>query len=196
MPLFFLLAAYLIGSIPSGLLLARTMGIDVRRSGSGNIGATNVTRLAGKRLGILTLLADMIKGIVPMLLARQLLGGQEEMQSWVILCGIAAFLGHLFPLYLKFRGGKGVATAMGIFLVMQPLAVLFCLAVFATVVKLFGYVSLGSLTAAALMPVFVWLLGGESSTLMAATVIALLIWLRHRDNIARLLRGQEKSWKG
>jgi len=196
MPLFLLLVAYLVGSIPFGLLLARTMGVDVRRAGSGNIGATNVARLAGRKLGVLTLLADMAKGAIPMLLAGVILGGGDGSRSWVILCGLSAFLGHLFPLYLGFRGGKGVATALGVFLVMQPLAALFCLAVFIVTVKISGYVSLGSLSAAALMPFFVWLLRGEPFTLAVATVMALLIWLRHRDNIVRLRRGEEKSWKG
>jgi glycerol-3-phosphate acyltransferase PlsY len=193
-----LVVAYLVGSIPFGLLLGRLMGVDVRRAGSGNIGATNVHRLLGRKLGIFTLLADTLKAIVPMLLARWVISNTAVSASvdlWVVLCGASAFLGHLFPVYLKFRGGKGVATALGIFLLLEPWAVLISLALFIFVVLYWGYVSLGSLVAAACMPLWVWLLSGSSLYTSLALFIGLLIWLKHHTNIVRLLNGEEKSWK-
>lgn len=192
-----LLLAYLVGSIPFGLLLGKAMGKDVRQEGSGNIGATNVSRLLGKKMGLLTLLADTGKAILPMIFARWLLDlfttGSPEV--WIALCGTSAFLGHLFPIYLNFRGGKGVATAMGIFLFLEPWSVLFSLGFFLIVVLIWGYVSLGSLVAAALIPVWIWLLSGSVFYTCLAIFIAACIWLKHHSNIARLLKGEEKSWK-
>jgi len=189
------LGSYLIGSIPFGLVLGKVAGIDVRAAGSGNIGATNVARLVGKKLGVLTLVCDALKAILPMLAADWLLenGGQREL--WVALCGGAAFLGHLYPLYLKFRGGKGVATALGIFLYLAPVAALLDLLVFVGVVYNWGHVSLGSLTAALLIPGLVWLLTGSVSKSVLAFGIGALIWVKHRDNIGRLMRHEEKSWR-
>lgn len=191
----FVFLAYCVGSIPFGLVLGKVAGLDVRRAGSGNIGATNVSRLLGKKLGALTLLADAGKGALPMLLAAWLLRDNPSRDMWVMLCGAAAFVGHLYPVYLKFKGGKGVATALGIFLYLDPLAVLIGLAVFALVVAVWGYVSLGSLSAAVVMPGFVFLLGGSPGHVLLAVFVGSLIWLKHRDNIGRLLRHEEKSWK-
>jgi len=193
-----LICAYLIGSIPFGLLLGKAMGVDVRQAGSGNIGATNVHRLLGKKLGILTLLADTAKAIVPMLFARWLVTGNADPAAgdlWVGLTGVGAFLGHLFPIYLQFKGGKGVATALGVFLVLVPWAVLISLVLFVSVVLWSGYVSLGSLVAAAFMPLWIWLLGGSMLYVCLALFVGVLIWLKHRDNLTRLLTGEEKSWK-
>ena len=193
-----LIGAYLIGSIPFGLLLGKAMGVDVRQAGSGNIGATNVHRLLGRKLGIFTLVADSAKAIVPMLLARWLVtghGGPATADLWVGLSGACAFLGHLFPIYLRFKGGKGVATALGVFLVLEPWAALISLVLFVAVVFWSGYVSLGSLAAAAFMPFCIWLLGGSVQYVALALFVGIFIWLKHRDNLARLLRGEEKSWK-
>lgn len=189
------IGSYLLGSIPFGLVLGRVAGVDVRAAGSGNIGATNVARLVGKKLGSLTLVCDALKAILPMLAAGWLLenGGQREL--WVALCGGAAFLGHLYPLYLRFRGGKGVATALGIFLYLAPAAALIDLLIFIGVVYNWGYVSLGSLTVALLMPGLVWLLSGSVSNTVLAFAIGVLIWVKHRDNIARLRKHEEKSWR-
>ncbi|MCK5323945.1 MAG: glycerol-3-phosphate 1-O-acyltransferase PlsY [Desulfobulbaceae bacterium] len=195
---FLVLLAYLIGSIPCGLLAGKCFGVDVRQSGSGNIGATNVTRLLGKKLGIITLAGDVCKAMLPMILASVLLKdtAAESLGLWVAICGFAAFLGHLYPVYLKFKGGKGVATALGVFLFLCPLAVLIDIVIFIWVVGTWGYVSLGSLTAAAAMPVLIWLLPGtSSSSVFTATLISALIWIKHRENIVRLLRHEEKSWK-
>jgi glycerol-3-phosphate acyltransferase PlsY len=193
-----LICSYLIGSIPFGLLLGKATGMDVRQAGSGNIGATNVHRLLGKKLGIFTLLADTAKAIVPMLFVRWFVSGHAHPAAgelWVVLSGACAFIGHLYPVYLKFKGGKGVATGLGVFLVLEPWAVLISLALFVFVVKWGGYVSLGSLVAAAFMPLWIWLLGGSPLYIALALFVGAFIWLKHRDNIVRLVRGEEKSWK-
>ena len=187
----FVILGYLIGSIPFGWVLGKSLGIDVRCAGSGNIGATNVNRLLGKKMGAITLLADAGKAVLPMLAAAKILGDQPSAQFWVAATGGAAFLGHLYPLYLKFKGGKGVATALGIFFYVQPLALALCILVFVAVVRVWGYVSLGSLTAAALMPVLVFLLEGAGHKSYLALLIAVLIWVKHTENIRRLLNHQE-----
>ena len=189
------LGSYLVGSIPFGLVLGKVAGVDVRAGGSGNIGATNVARLVGKKLGALTLICDALKAILPMLAAGWFLENSSQRDLWVALCGGAAFLGHLYPLYLKFKGGKGVATALGIFCYLTPVAALIDLLIFVGVVYNWGYVSLGSLTAALLMPGLVWLLSGSLSNTVLAFVIGMLIWLKHRDNIERLMKHEEKSWR-
>lgn len=192
---FLIFIAYLIGAIPFGLLIGKTLGVDVRSSGSGNIGATNVNRLLGKKLGGLTLLCDTGKGVLPMLLAQWVLpaGGSQELT--VLLCGVAAFLGHLFPIYLGFVGGKGVATALGIFLFLAPIATLMAVVVFISVVFVSGFVSLGSIVAALLMPCLIWLFKGKVSHVILAAALSLLIVLKHWTNIRRLLSHEEKSWK-
>ena len=201
-----IIGAYLLGSVPFGLLFGKMAGVDVRSAGSGNIGATNVGRLLGKKLGILTLLADMLKGVAPMVLASWLTADRGTGHQLVLLCGAAAFLGHLYPVWLGFKGGKGVATALGVFLYLTPLAALGTGAVFLLVLLNWGYVSLASLSAALLMPGLIWLfygglLGGEAvgSAAWPESLLALLfaglIWYKHRDNIVRLLRGEEKSWR-
>ena len=197
----FIIISYLIGSIPSGLILSKATGVDIRTSGSGNIGATNVTRLLGKKLGILTLICDVLKAVIPMLAAHWyfvrsgMAAKPHEVDLAVSLCGGAAFLGHLFPIYLKFKGGKGVATALGVFLILEPLAILISLFIFIAVVYLSGYVALGSLLVSALMTLWIWLLGGSPNHVFLAFFIGVLIWLKHSDNIKRLLAGTEKSWK-
>lgn len=190
-----LLVSYLVGAIPFGLLIGKVAGRDVRTEGSRNIGATNVSRLLGKKLGFLTLLADCAKGYVPMLAANQLLGESPEKQLIIALAGILAVVGHMFPVYLGFRGGKGVATGLGVFLFLSPLAILISLGVFAGAVWLSGYVSVGSLLASALMVGWLWLLGAPNLHMLTAAIVAALIWLKHHENIARLLKGEEKSWK-
>ena len=196
----FVIISYLIGSIPFGLILSRATGVDIRKQGSGNIGATNVTRLLGKKLGILTLLGDVLKAVIPMLAAHWYFVNAGEFSSRdldriVSLCGGAAFLGHIFPIYLKFKGGKGVATALGVFLVIEPVAVLISLFIFAAVVYFSGFVALGSLLVAALMTLWIWLLGGSPSHVLLAFLIGVLIWIKHADNIKRLLEGTEQSMK-
>ncbi|MBW2467426.1 MAG: glycerol-3-phosphate 1-O-acyltransferase PlsY [Deltaproteobacteria bacterium] len=198
----FIIIAYLVGSIPTGLVLAKLTGSeDIRKSGSGNIGATNVTRLLGRKLGFLTLLGDVLKAVLPMLAVHWYFvrSGKSfslnEMDLAVSLCGGAAFLGHLFPVYLKFKGGKGVATALGVFVVLEPLAVLISLFLFIAVVYFSGFVSAGSLLVSALMTCWIWLLGGSPNHVFLAFFIGVLIWIKHADNIRRLLDGTEKSFK-
>ncbi len=186
---------YLAGSIPFGLLYGRLAGVDVRQQGSGNIGATNVSRLLGKKLGILTLASDLLKGLLPMLIAAQILGDRPDAYLWTMLTGTAAFVGHCWPIYLKFRGGKGVATALGIFLYLAPLQTLIAIVLFVATVRLGGYVSLGSMSAALSLPVMIWLSNGPTDLLLITGMIALLIVLKHQENIRRLLKGEEKSWK-
>ncbi len=189
------LLGYLIGAIPTGLIVGKCFEIDVRQDGSGNIGATNVNRLLGKKLGLLTLALDMIKGIIPMLLTAYLLKVQFDKELWVILSGGAAFLGHIFPVYLGFKGGKGVATALGIFVYLAPVAVLIDLLIFVIVVRVWGFVSLGSLTASAAMPALIWLLKGSENIFLLALIVGVLTWIKHYENIKRLIRQEEKSWR-
>jgi len=185
------LLGYLIGAIPFGLLFGRCLGIDVRGAGSGNIGATNVNRLLGKKLGLLTLLADAGKAVLPMILAAMILRGLPRADMWVALVGGAAFVGHIYPIYLRFKGGKGVATALGVFFYIQPVVVLICVVVFVIVVRVWGYVSLGSIIAAALMPILLSLGTGSKIDISLAVFVSLLIWFKHMDNIKRLLRHEE-----
>lgn len=191
----FLVASYLLGAVPFGLVIGKMAGKDVRKEGSKNIGATNVSRLLGKKLGFITLVCDCLKGYLPMLLAARVLKGDPDVEMVVALCGIAAVLGHMFPIYLGFKGGKGVATGLGVFLYLSPLAILISLGVFAGSVAVSGFVSVGSLLSSALMVFWLWLFGQSKITMMTAAVVAALIWLKHHENIGRLLKGEEKSWK-
>ncbi len=181
---------YLAGSFPTGLVLARTFSdVDPRKEGSRNIGATNILRTTGKTLGILTLLGDCLKGLIPVLLALWLL----KSDTWVSLIALSAFAGHLFPVYLKFKGGKGVATALGVYMGFVPLAVLIDAGIFFGVVLKWRFVSLGSLTAAAAMPILIAILTGSKPFVIASLIIAGLIYYRHHENIRRLLTGTENK---
>ena len=181
---------YLSGSIPFGLLFTRWAGLgDVRAIGSGNIGATNVLRTGNKKLAVLTLLADAVKGTLPILVMKAL-GGE----SAGLIAGLAAFAGHLFPVWLGFKGGKGVATNIGIlFGLYWPLGLIF-LAVLLAMAFLFRMSSLSALTASALSPLWAWLLA-KPTLVLALLLIGLLIWIMHRANIARLLKGEEAKIK-
>lgn len=186
-----LVFAYLLGSIPTGLLLGKLYGIDVRSEGSGNIGATNLYRTVGRKVGILTLLGDCLKGLIPVLLVKNS-GLPPEYAAWV---GLAAFCGHVFSLFLAFKGGKGVATALGVFLALSPLAVLFALLLFGGLMAKWRYVSLGSISAAALMPLAVALLGGGRELILVSLVISAVVIVKHQANIRRLLAGTENRFK-
>jgi glycerol-3-phosphate acyltransferase PlsY len=189
----FILAAYLVGAIPTGVLLTRLAGIgDVRQAGSGNIGATNVYRVAGRRLGILTLIGDALKGMLPVLVAASVLHMSEAQAA---MTATAAFLGHCYPVYLGFKGGKGVATALGIYLVLSPLAVLGALLIFAALLWKWRFVSLGSVTAAAATPILVLLVEKSMPLFLATLFISTMVVLRHRVNIERLLNGTESRFK-
>lgn len=187
-----LAAAYLLGSIPTGLLVGKYYGIDVRKEGSGNIGATNLYRTLGRRVGIITLIGDCLKGMLPVFVGQWLGFSPEQ----VILIGVAAFCGHVFSLFLKFKGGKGVATALGVFLALAPSAVAGALAVFILMMWKWRYVSLASITAAAVLPCAVWYLNKNGFMTVATAVISLIVIMRHGGNIQRLLAGTENRFKG
>ena len=181
---------YLAGSIPFGLVITRLAGMeDIRTIGSGNIGATNVLRTGRRELAAATLALDALKGTIAVLVARHF--GGLELAS---IAGFGAFLGHLFPVWLKFRGGKGVATGLGAFVVIAPKAVLVAALIFMAVVAISRYVSLGSIVAVAVFPLMAWLIGQFYISLTALALISLasfLILIKHRDNIRRLLAGTE-----
>lgn len=202
------LGAYLIASIPFGVLVARAKGVDIRKVGSGNVGATNVGRVLGKKWGYLVLALDALKGAIPMLLARFAIK-PEALPAWgpasanfVLLgAGIACMLGSVAPIYLGFRGGKGVATSLGIVLAVPHLAAAGALALVGYVSARFssGYVSLGSITAAILLPlgvvltgkVFGWPLAENYPLLILTGLMAGVVLFRHRANVSRLLAGTE-----
>jgi glycerol-3-phosphate acyltransferase PlsY len=191
------LLAYLLGSIPFGLVLSTLLSHqDIRRKGSGNIGATNVLRVAGARLGLLTLFLDMFKGALPVFMAVQLMESPESAwgQVYLSLIAISAFMGHLYPLYLGLRGGgKGVATAWGCFLVISPVSALVTLLVFVLMACISNRASMASLTGSAVLPMVVWLATHSAVLTLCATMIAGLIVFRHKDNILRLLHGTEST---
>lgn len=190
-------AAYLLGSIPFGLLLAKLFaGTDVRAAGSGNIGATNVARVAGPLPGILTLALDAGKGWLAVWLASRI---TPDNAAVAVVCGILVLLGHCFPVWLRFRGGKGVATAAGVFAALCPEALLAALILFALVVWFWRFVSLGSLAAAASIPLLVYLLWAPHFAPppvvdIGAIAIAALVIYQHRGNIGRLVRGEEPKF--
>lgn len=186
-----LIGAYLLGSVPTGLLLAKALGVNIREAGSGNIGATNVYRTIGRKLGILTLVGDCLKGLIPVLIAKWL----DLPDVWVAAIGLAALLGHVFTIFLGFKGGKGVATALGVFLGTSPLSVLVAIVVFALVLYFWRYVSLASIIAAALIPGIVRILGGKPELILMSLAIAAVVIFRHRENIARLRNGTESKFK-
>ncbi|MBI5642095.1 MAG: glycerol-3-phosphate 1-O-acyltransferase PlsY [Deltaproteobacteria bacterium] len=191
--LIFIPAAYLLGSVPSGILISRLFGgRDPRMSGSKNIGATNVGRTSGKFAGILTLICDLLKGAIPVFIALRV----TQDVRLVSLTGLAAFAGHLYPLYLGFRGGKGVATACGVMLVVCPLATLLSAVVFAVAVFLKRYVSLGSMIASATMPVFLSFLTRGKPFVPMGVIISALVIIKHSENIKRLVEGRENKIGG
>lgn len=182
--------AYLLGAVPFGYLLVKwKTGGDVRSSGSGNIGATNVLRTTGRSLGFITLLLDIAKGFFAVWIASALTGGSPQ---WTSAAALAVMAGHAFPVFLKFHGGKAVASFVGAFLYLAPLALAATLVVFVAVVALTRYISLGSITGAALFPFAAWLIAHPPAEVIAAAAIAgaFVIW-RHKENIARLAAGKE-----
>src|SRR2546421_12270418 len=202
-PILILIAAYLLGSIPFGYLIVRGVeGADVRESGSGGTGATNVSRRAGKLAGVVTLLLDATKGALAVLLARWLLTNEFGINWWVTAAAFIAVVGHCFPVWLNFRGGKGVATGIGVFLSLSPLAVACAAVVFILVVAATRYVSLGSILATAAFPLFVWLLSvyvrptiNLAPVMTAAVATGALIILMHHANIVRLMKGTESKFR-
>ena len=193
-----LIFAYLLGSIPWGLIFARIFARhDIRSMGSGNIGATNVTRETGVIPGLLTLAGDILKGAVPVFLAHIAFDrASASGDTYVSAVALAAFLGHLYPVYLKFHdGGKGVATAAGCFAVISPATALVAFAVFIVTLLAARRVSVGSLAAAAALPIAIWFTTDSAVLIAAAGIFALLIFIRHRDNLKRLAAGHEPVFK-
>jgi glycerol-3-phosphate acyltransferase PlsY len=192
--IFIALFGYLLGSIPTGLILAKLFSkADPRRTGSKNIGATNIFRTAGKTLGALTLIGDLIKGAIPVWIAIQ--WGESDL--WIAASGLTAFLGHVFPIFLGFKGGKGVATALGVYLVISPIAVLIEFIIFAGIVWKWRFISLGSITCATTIPILIAFFRSDSQVyFVLSVIIAALILYRHQSNISRLLQGTENKWKG
>lgn len=201
----FVLLAYLLGSIPFGFLLVKyvfTEGEDVRQIGSGGIGATNVTRRAGMKAGLLTYTFDVAKGFAAVTLMRQI---ESVDYFWIGAAAVAAIVGHIFPIFLKFQGGKGVATGVGVYLALAPYSVLTTLVLWALVVYFTRYVSLGSIIATAAVPLWTWLYYGvllpdspQHAHLKALLIVALigcaLIVAKHHENISRLLHGNENKF--
>ncbi len=182
--------AYLLGSIPFGVVLAKLKRVDLRQHGSGNIGATNVSRTLGKTAGILTLLGDCGKGYLAVWIAGQLL----EAQWAVAVAGLMAFLGHVFSVFLKFKGGKGVATGLGVFLYLIPWAGLASIGVFAVFFIFTRYVSVSSLLAAISIPGFGIYFQAPGPSIYVATAATIITAFRHRENIQRLVAGTEDKF--
>jgi glycerol-3-phosphate acyltransferase PlsY len=202
----YLLAAgvgYLLGSCPNGYLVSRARGLDIREHGSGNIGATNVLRVLGKKWGYLVFALDALKGFVAVriafAIAGALLAGSSQRELIGIGGGLACILGHTFPVWLGFRGGKGVATSAGVLLGLMPLAVFSVLAVWLLLFQITRYVSVASIGAAVALPIFVFLylriglLAGRTLLPFSALIAGVVVW-RHRSNIQRLLRGEEQRF--
>src|SRR3954466_6499683 len=192
-----LIASYLLGSIPAAHLAGKSKGIDLRKHGSGNLGATNVMRVLGTKIGLLVFAFDMAKGAVPVLLFPRLVPTAAmplvDPTITAILCGVAAIIGHVRPIYLRFgKGGKGVATGAGVFLALAPLQTLLTLVIFAVVLLSSGFVSLGSLTSAAMLPVLLAItVGVRSPIFVISIVVSLFVFWTHRANIKRLRNGEE-----
>ncbi len=184
------LLAYLVGSIPFGLLLSKTQNIDIREHGSGNIGATNVARTMGKKAGLLTLAGDVLKGWGAVFLAN--LWFDEPII--IALAGLAVFLGHLFSIFLNFKGGKGVATGLGVFSFLMPLSTLISAGIFALCLKISGYVSLSSILAAISLPLLGIFFRVPFPFIYLAVIVALFTLQKHHSNILRLVEGTEAKF--
>jgi glycerol-3-phosphate acyltransferase PlsY len=188
-------AGYLCGSIPFGVILTRLfVGVDVRSVGSGNIGATNVARVGGRKVAIPVFILDVVKAVVPILVTRRLLAGQPNGELWTMIVAVAALAGHVFPVWLGFNGGKGVATGLGVFFVLEPIAAVAGFAVWIGIYLTIKISSIGSLGGTAVCAITVFILhGGRSPISWAGFVIGAIIFYRHKENIRRLVTGEEKK---
>ena len=184
------LLAYLCGSIPFGMLIAKTQNIDIREHGSGNIGATNVTRIIGKKLGFITLIGDVLKGWVIVFLASQWF----EKPIFIALAGFMVFFGHLYSIFLRFKGGKGVATGLGIFSFIMPLPTLFSSGIFMLSLKFSGYVSLSSILAAISLPILGIFFKIPLPYIYLASIVGLFTLQKHHENIIRIVQGTEAKF--
>ena len=195
-PAIALALAFVSGSIPFAHIAGKARGVDLRKQGSGNLGATNVFRVLGWKTGIVVFLADAAKGALPVLFLPPRIESARDPVFWAIAVGVAAIAGHVRPLFLRFRkGGKGVATAAGVFLALAPVPMLISFAVFVAVVLASGYVSLGSLVSAILLPTLLAVTEGvQSPRFIVSAVIAAFVFWTHRANIGRLRRGEENRF--
>lgn len=193
----FAIAAYVIGSIPFGKIIAGSVArIDITQRGSGNIGATNVARELGMKWGVITLVLDVLKGLAPVLIFSLYVSRTgAPYETALAAIGLCALLGHMFPVFLKFRGGKGVATALGVYLAISPLSCLCGLVLFVLIVIKWDFISLGSVISAGAMPLFLILFGKPQPVIIASLIMALLICYKHKENIQRLVKGAERKWK-
>jgi len=194
------LFGYLLGSVPTGLLLTKFFSkVDPRKTGSKNIGATNIFRTAGKALGILTLVGDVLKGVIPTVIAMHLVPADQwglSRHVWIALAGLSPFLGHVFSIFLGFKGGKGVATALGFYLPISTISVLIEFLIFAGIVWKWRYISLGSITCAITISILIAFFRSDSQAyFIVSVIIAALILYRHQSNISRLLQGTENRWR-
>ena len=182
--------AYLCGSIPFGMLLAKTQNIDIREHGSGNIGATNVTRIMGKKLGVITLIGDVLKGWIIVFLASQWF----EKPIFIVLAGFLVFFGHLYSIFLRFKGGKGVATGLGVFSFIMPLPTLLSTGIFVLSLKVSGYVSLSSILAAISLPILGIFFKMPLPYIYLASIVGLFTLQKHHENIIRIVQGTEAKF--
>lgn len=187
--------SYLVGSIPTGYLMAQARGVDIRKVGSGNIGATNVFRILGKTAGITVLIIDALKGFLPPFILPFLfrVPTAENFESYAMVSGLFAILGHNYTCWLKFKGGKGIATSAGVLIALAPKGFLVALATWLVVFGVSKYVSLASIAAAAILPIGVWATGGSRRMLILTTILGLLAIYKHKANIQRLLAGTENQ---
>jgi glycerol-3-phosphate acyltransferase PlsY len=192
-PALALAISYTSGSLPFAWLAGTAAGVDLRQQGSGNLGATNVFRVLGWKVGLAVFLADALKGALPVLLLPRLIESPRDPTLWAIACGVAAIAGHVRPLFLRFRkGGKGVATAAGVFFALAPIPMLVTFAMFVAVVLGSGYVSLGSLLSALVLPALLLATQGPRAPMfIVSLLVATFVFWTHRTNIGRLRRGEE-----
>ena len=192
-----LIAAYLLGSILFGLLISQKVAkLDITKAGSGNIGAANVAREVGLKWGIATLVADILKGFIPVICAYYLLGPSAEINEALKgMIGLAALLGHQFSIYNRFKGGKGVATYLGVFLAISPISCLLCCIIFFIFVWVWRYISLGSIVASLTMPLCLYFMGHSNGIIILSLLVSFLVTFKHRENMRRLVRGNERRWQ-
>jgi glycerol-3-phosphate acyltransferase PlsY len=192
-----LIVAYLLGSIPFGQMISKKVAkLDITKAGSGNIGAANVAREVGIKWGIVTLLADVLKGFIPVVCAQYLLGSSTEINEVLKgIIGLAALLGHQFSIYNHLKGGKGVATYLGVFLVISPISCLLCGMIFCIIVWIWRYISLGSIVATFSMSLFLYFTGHPNVIIILSLIISSLVTFQHRENIRRLIRRNERRWQ-
>jgi acyl phosphate:glycerol-3-phosphate acyltransferase len=198
--IFIALFGYLLGSVPTGLILTKLFSkVDPRKTGSKNIGAANIFRTAGESLGILTLIGDVLKGMIPTVVAMHwVLADQWGLShhTWIAIAGLSPFLGHVFSIFLGFKGGKGVATALGVYLPISTISVLIECFIFLGIVWKWRFISLGSIACATTIPILIAFFRSDSQAyFITSVIIAALVLYRHQSNISRLLQGTESKWK-